>query len=228
MKTPNKTENGKSGSVVSRHRRKRFPAYIKLVPDLQGTIGDALKINGAEVRNDLAPLADGGGTDVERPSNLRGVVVKVPQNFALKHGPIVTLVQTYLQPQSNRLRLTSVDMPLETLAERLDDAMKAAQPPITASELSRACGVSPAAVGKWLNGGKMSADSLAAAARALGVRDDWLRTGRLPRERDAYDTQIDRVLALLASMREPLAALTAAIDTLGRVEPEARKRRHKP
>lgn len=115
----------------------------------------------------------------------------------------------------------------ETLAERLSEAMDSTTPPTSASDLARACSVSPTAVHKWLGGGKMRADSLALAARALGVRDEWLRTGRLPRARDSQDSQVDHVLETIAGMREPLAALIAAIDALSKTQPEPRRKRHK-
>ena len=115
----------------------------------------------------------------------------------------------------------------ETLAERLTEAMDSTSPTTSASDLARACGVSPTAVHKWLGGGKMSADNLALVARALGVRDEWLRTGRLPRARDSQDSQVDHVLEILASKREPLAALTAAIDALGKTQAEPLRKRRK-
>jgi transcriptional regulator with XRE-family HTH domain len=217
----------KSGSVVSRDARNRLPAYIKLVPNRNAAPGSSLEFQGAEPRNDRAPLENRGGADSGRPRDIRGSL-KVLQNFSLEHGPSVTTVQSRLQPRSNRALLTSVAMTtLETLTERLTDAMQSTTPPTSKSELARECGVSPAAVGKWLAGGNLNADNLAAAARALGVRDEWLRTGRLPRERDAHDAQVDRVIALLADMREPLAALTAAIDTLGKMQPATAKRRQR-
>jgi hypothetical protein len=89
---------------------------------------------------------------------------------------------------------------------------------VSPSDLARSCGVKPSAVYKWQHGGKMSADNSAAAARALGVREEWLRTGRLPRERSngAQEEGLDDVVDILQGLREPLAALAAAIDKLSK------------
>lgn len=98
---------------------------------------------------------------------------------------------------------------------------------ISASELARACSVSPAAVTKWKNGGKMSADNSAAAARALGVREEWLRTGKLPRERDGAeeDRQVDQIVDLLTGLQGPLTALAAAIAKLQTLQQAPQKKR---
>lgn len=150
------------------------------------------------------------------------------ENFALQHSsPSVTAVQTGKQPQFKNRVLTSVHMDkLSTLAERLKDAMGEE---ISASDLARACGVSPAAVSKWLDGRTraLKAETLAAASRALGVREDWLRTGRLPKERDGVeeDREMDRVMDLLEGLRGPLAALASAIDTLSRARTAPRRKR---
>jgi transcriptional regulator with XRE-family HTH domain len=105
---------------------------------------------------------------------------------------------------------------LATIAERLSAAMKDGG--VSPSDLARACDVTPAAVFKWQHGGKMSADNSAAAARALGVREEWLRTGRLPRERanGVQEEGLDEVVDILQGLREPLAALAAAIDKLSK------------
>lgn len=226
-KETSKTVKGQSGSVVSRYGGKRFAPHVQVLTNSHNALGNALNVNSTEVRNDRPPLANSGRADFQRPRDIRGSL-KVINNVAFEHVPSVTVVQPNLQPQFKRPALTLVNMtPLETLSERLTDAMRATDPPTTASALARACDVSAAAVGKWLDGGKMSADSLASAARALGVRDEWLRTGRLPRERDSHDTQVDNVMTLLAGMKEPLAALSAAIEALGRAQPQAHRKRHR-
>jgi transcriptional regulator with XRE-family HTH domain len=217
----------KSGSVSSRNSSEWLPPYIQLVPNRQRPARDSLELLSAEPGNDGAPFTNGRRSDPDRPRDIRGCL-KVLQNFAFEHAPSLTTVQNRMQPKSNRSRLTSVSMNApETQADRLWSAMTSVSAPHTASQLARACGVSPAAVNKWLAGGKMNADNLAKAARALGVRDEWLRTGHIPRERDASDTQVDRVVALLAEMREPLAALTAAIDELAKVNavPDRKRQR---
>jgi len=114
---------------------------------------------------------------------------------------------------------------LPTIAARLDDAMQEAK--VNASELARACRVSPAAVYKWLKvDGKLSADNLAAASRALGVSEEWLRTGKLPRERvnGTQEQDLDRVMDLLEGLAAPLAALAGAIEQLRKSRPEAARK----
>jgi transcriptional regulator with XRE-family HTH domain len=114
---------------------------------------------------------------------------------------------------------------LSTIGERLTDAMKQAK--VSASDLARACGVSATAVHKWTRGGKLSADNLPAASRALGVCEDWLRTGKLPRERQHAEEErdVDQIIGILEGLREPLGALAAAIDKLGKVRPSATRKR---
>jgi len=216
-----------SGSVVSRDSRQRLPPYIQVVPDLHRPAGHPLDLEGAEPGNYRTPFTNRSGSDFDRPRDIRGRL-KVLQNITFEHGPSLTTVQNQLQPKSNSSPLTSVSMTApETQAQRLQDAMQSFDPPLTNSQLARMCGVSPAAVTKWVAGGRMNADNLARAARALGVRDEWLRTGQGRQERDSTDTQVDQVLSLLAEMREPLAALTAAIDALANAQPTPGRRRQR-
>ena len=148
------------------------------------------------------------------------------ENVLLEHGGSVTVVQSRAQPQFKTSMLTSVHMDkFATLADRLKDAMGTE---ISASDLARSCNVSPAAVSKWLDGRtkRLKAETLAAASRALGVREEWLRTGKLPMEREAAEEerQIDHVIELLETLRGPLASLATAIDTLSRGREPRRKR----
>jgi transcriptional regulator with XRE-family HTH domain len=129
-----------------------------------------------------------------------------------------------------------MDKRLTTLADRLKDAMRARTEEtgteITASDIARACDVSPAAVSKWLDGQtkQLKANNYRDAARALGVREEWLRDGKLPRERDANgdaDAKMDRVLDLLENLSGPLAALAMAIEEIRHTRPETGKGRRK-
>lgn len=206
--------------------RDRPSTNIKIITDTERPAGDPLNLLRAELRNDIAPLAHGSRTDAQRPRDIRGVL-KVIDNVLFEHKPSVTVVQTRMQPQSKTAVLTSVHMEkLATLAERLTDAMGQE---ISASDLARACDVSPAAVSKWLDGRTkaLKADTLASAARALGVREEWLRTGKLPRERQnaEEDRQVDRVITLLEDLRGPLAALAGAIDQLSKARPASARKR---
>lgn len=200
------------------------PSHVELLPDPERTTSDSFYFLSTKLGDDRPPLTDSRRTDIQRPRDIRGAL-KVIDNVLFQHEPSVTTVQTQVQPRFSYRVLTSVQM--ETLAERLFQAMK--DIPITASELARACRISPVAVGKWLRGGQMKADSLALAARALGVREEWLRTGKLPRERDGAeeDRQIERVIGLLAELREPLAALTSAIDAIAETKAAPAKKRTK-
>jgi len=205
----------------------RPPTHVKLVLNPKGATSDPLELVGRELGNDRPPLADSSGTDIKRPRDIRGAL-KVINNVLLEHNATFTTVKSAPQPRCQSKELTLVDMEkqLSTTAERLDAAMKATR--VSQSELARECGVSPAAVHKWLNGSKLNADNLAAAGRALGVREEWLRTGKLPRERENAHVEqgLDEVIDLLEDLKGPLAALTAAIERIGKSRPEAgRKRR---
>ena len=209
-------------------RRDRPSTNVEVIANAERSAGDTLNFLGAELRNDDAPLADSSRTDAQRPRDIRGVL-KVIDNVLFEHKPSVTAVQMRMQPQSKTVVLTSVHMEkLVTLAERLVDAMGQE---VSASDLARACNVSPAAVSKWLDGRTkaLKADTLASAARALGVREEWLRTGKLPRDRqDAEeDRQVDRVITILEELRDPLAALAAAIDQLSSARPATARKRQR-
>lgn len=207
-------------------RRQRLSALVHLVPDAQSAASEALDFSRAEPRNNDAPLADGGGTDVQRPRDIRGVL-KVIDNVLFQHAPMLTAFKSRMQPHLSCASLTSVDMDkFSTLAERLLDAMGEE---ISASDLARACGVSPAAVSKWLDGTtkKLSADNYASTSRALGVREEWLRTGRLPRERThaEEERQADKIIGILEGLKEPLAALSKAIEQLSAAQPDKKRRK---
>lgn len=208
-----------SRSTVSHNRP---TTDIKFTPNFQGSTCEPLNIQRTEPRNDGAPLADSGGADLQRPRDIRGIL-KVIDNVRLEHGPSVTVVTTRMQPHLKTGVLTSVYMDkLETLADRLNSAIeqieKETGDKITPSDLARSCSVSPAAVSKWLDGStkKLSADNYASASRALGVREEWLRTGRLPRERvnAGEEREIERAMQLLVNLRSPLSELVIAIDKL--------------
>lgn len=203
--------------------------HVQIATDAKGAFSDAFKLDSAKPGNNSAPLAYGGGADAQRPRDIRGSL-KVINNVLLEHAPMLTVFKSSMQPHLRRGLLTSVDMEKNaTLADRLKDAMGK---DISASDLARACGVSAAAVSKWLDGTtqKLSAENYANAARALGVRDEWLRTGRLPREREGgtAERDMDRVVDILEGLQGPLAALAAAIDQLTKGRSESPRKRHRP
>lgn len=235
---------GRMARLLLIHDRGRLngtaPHVVETAIDPKRAFCDAFKLNSAEPRNDLAPLPDGGvadlqnsrdvgedgvrvdlrGGDSERPRDIRGEL-KVIENVLFQHDPSVTLVTSRMQPEFQRGPVTSVPMDkLPTIAERLEDAMRAAD--VNANQLAQEVGVSHVSVGKWLRGGKLSADNLAAVARAVGVSETWLRTGKLPRERGSgqQEESLDRVMDLLEGLAGPLAALATAIDQLRKTRPE--------
>lgn len=224
-----KTEIQARLSLVRGGLLDRTPANVEVITDAKSAFSDAFKLNSAKPGDDAAPFADRGGTDIQRPRDIRGSL-KVINNVLLEHSPMLTAFKSIMQPHLNGGRLTSVHMDKHaTLADRLKDAMGEE---ISASDMARACGVSPAAVSKWLDGTtkKLSAENYASASRALGVRDEWLRTGRLPREREGGTTErdMDRVMDLLEGLQGPLAQLAGAIQQLTKDRSEATRKRHRP
>lgn len=70
---------------------------------------------------------------------------------------------------------------MSTLKERLEQAL-AARPDASKAALARACNISKASVSGWFSGATRSLDgqNLLAAAEYLGVRPEWLASGRGP------------------------------------------------
>lgn len=70
---------------------------------------------------------------------------------------------------------------MSTLAERVQAALNE-MPGASPSSLARACGIKPASVAGWLNGGTKSlkADTAYAASEYLGVSLLWLTKGNGP------------------------------------------------
>jgi transcriptional regulator with XRE-family HTH domain len=216
-------EEQSSGRAVSFHGN-RPTAHVEILTHTESTARDSLDFLRTELRDDGTPLADSSRADPQRPRDIRSAL-KVINNVLFEHKPDLTIVHGSMQPQSKSKLLTLVQMePLDTLAARLKDAMGNE---ITGSDLARQCGVSPAAVSKWLSGGKMNADNLAEAARAVGVREEWLRTGKLPRERThgTDERELERAMDMLADLHAPLMALVAVIERLRPSGQQERKRR---
>jgi transcriptional regulator with XRE-family HTH domain len=194
---------------------------VQLGSDLESAPGDSLNLFGAEFWNDRAPLGHSRRTDSKRARNVRRRF-EVIDGGLLQHEADLTTVKSHPQPQCCIPLLTSVhmEMPPSTLADRLTDAMRVAG--LSASDLARKCKVSPAAVTKWLDGRtkRLSADNIASAAKALGVFEAWLRTGKGPRQGEHADDEraSERVMELLDEIRQPLAQLVAAIDKLSAVQ----------
>jgi transcriptional regulator with XRE-family HTH domain len=198
--------------VKNSRGRNRTASHIQIVPNTKDASGDTFDLLGAELGNDATPLADSGRADANRSRDVRGLL-KVVQNGFLEHKSSLTLVQSNLQPRCKNRVLTLVEMDhLSTAAERLKAAMKDAG--VSQSDLARACRVSPTAVGKWLHDSEMKADNLACVSRCLGIREDWLRTGRLPKEREKAEEErdLDQVIVAMSQIVDLLAPLVAALD----------------
>lgn len=90
---------------------------------------------------------------------------------------MLTIVSVLMQPGLTHGPLTSVDM--STLSERLTLAMGST---VKQADLARACGVSRAAVTKWLSGSlkDLKMAHLFAAARCCGVEAEWLALDQGP------------------------------------------------
>ena len=220
--------NNKSSRLVGvRKHRDGTAANIQLVANLERAPGDSLDFKSGEFGNHGTPLADGGGSDPQRPRDIRGLL-KVIENVTFEHDRPFTTLKRGLQAHASSAVLTSLNMEnLPDLASRLRAAMRDAG--VSNIELARECGVSPAAVTRWLKGEirKLKADNYASAARALGVREEWLRAGKLPRERDARSLDVERATAAFLRMREPLRDLMQILDHMEPTEPTTdQKRRH--
>lgn len=195
-------------------------ADVQLSSDLQGSARDSLNLFGAEFGDDRAPLGHSRRTYLKRARNIRRRF-EVIDGGLLQHEADLTTVKSHPQPRYGVRLLTSVHMDTpSSLADRLTDAMQIAG--LSASDLARKCRVSPAAVTKWLDGRtkRLSADNIASAAKALGVYETWLRTGKGPRQGEHADDEraSERVMELLDEIRGPLAQLVAAIDKLAEVQ----------
>lgn len=217
-----KVRSGSSPRRVWKHRD-GTTAHIQLISNLESPAGNALDLKRGELGNDRTPLTDSGGGDAERPRDIRGLL-KVIKNFAFEHAPPFTTLKCDMQAHANVAGLTLLNMEnLPDLASRLRVSIKDAG--ISNVDLATECGVTPAAITRWLSGEikKLKADNYAAAARALGVREEWLRTGKLPRERDAQDLQVERAMAAFRRMREPLEELLQVVRDMDSQEKKGRR-----
>lgn len=204
----------------------RAPPGVQVIPNLQLSPTDPAQLDRTEPRNNLPPLRNRSPTDPQRPGDIRGVL-KVIKNVFFQHTPQLTTVAGRLQLGSTEPVLTLVNMAkLVDLAERLKDAMRVAD--VKPSELASICGTSRAAVTKWLKGEtkELKADNLAAVAKRLGVREEWLSNGRLPRERVAGQEmrQAEKILSMIDGLREPIAALAKAMQELSEARTDESKR----
>jgi transcriptional regulator with XRE-family HTH domain len=109
-------------------------------------------------------------------------------------------------------------MLMSVFGDRVRKAL-AADSKLSSAGLARACGIKPPSVSNWLTGKNKSArgQTLIRAADYLGVRAEWLATGRPPmRESDV--TNFDREHAQPAAASQPagldVATLTSVIETV--------------
>lgn len=197
----------------------RATTQIQLGIDSDSPAGEALKFNSAEPRHNTSPLRDRCATDAKRPRDIRGTL-KVINNVFFEHAEQLTTVTSEKQPQLRSKRLTLVNMKkLLDLADRLSTAMEIAR--CSEAELAKASGVSRVAINKVINrqSKTMKADTLAKAAKHLGVRAEWLRTGKglqdSPDGEEARQTQ--RILSLLENLSGPIASLAEAIAEIKKI-----------
>jgi transcriptional regulator with XRE-family HTH domain len=102
------------------------------------------------------------------------------------------------------------------LSDRLREALDAAG--MNQRELAAACGVKPPSVNGWLSGKAkfLRGENLLLAAKALNVSEQWLATGRLPKERQAEQQSHSQSLRLDPEMvRDVARALQEVFDELG-------------
>lgn len=199
---------------------------VQLRVDTDRALGEALNFHSAEPRDNSTPLGDSWAANTQRPRDIRGTL-KVINNIFFEHATKLTTVTREKQPRSTKALLTLVNMAkLPELRDRLRDAMKEAG--VTAAELASHCKVSRPAMSKLLSGDSknMKAATLASAAKRLGVRDEWLLNGKLPRERAAGEDirQTEKILALLDDLRGPISALAKAMEELAEARKDEAKR----
>jgi hypothetical protein len=104
---------------------------------------------------------------------------------------------------------------MSTLQSRLTEAMGERN----AMDLSHAIGISHVAVRKWLTGQTkaMKQETCLRAAKYLGVRSDWLGTGRGPKLPDAEgqaDMMVDRLLDAFAVAANAFAELSKIVTDM--------------
>lgn len=204
----------------------RLAADIQLRTALKRSTRDALNFLGTVIRNNAGPLADRRHRNLKRAGNI-GSRLEMGEDILFEHDRNLTQVDSALQPQFIERVLTLVEMnDLQTLAGRIQDALDATQE--NASWLAAKSGVSPAAVGKWLSGETkmLKSEVLYAAAKALRVNPDWLRTGkgaRQPGKAAQDEGKIEDAVRLLSELHGPLLALVGAIERLGITEDSVKK-----
>lgn len=103
-----------------------------------------------------------------------------------------------------------------TLSDRLREAMTDAR--MNQRELAAACGVKPPSVNGWLSGRAkfLRGENLLLAAKALNVSEQWLATGKLPKERKPAPESDSRSVRLDPEMvRDVARALQEVFEELG-------------
>lgn len=155
----------------------------------EGWIFDGEPVRGA-VRDNVTPLAyrsTGNASSLRYAIHRTNPAAKEVNYSALKHAGILTTVTTDSKPKDMQDGVTSASM--TKLSERIElrlAEMKKRDPKgkYGPSWLARRVGVSAPAVSKWLSGntGSIKSEHILAAAKALGVRPEWLISGKLPIE----------------------------------------------
>lgn len=197
-------------------------ADVELGTEPEPAVREALKLLGREVRDYESPLPNRRRADRKRPRDIRGRLVVI-ENIGFEHKGNLTQVPKDAQPQFRRSHLTLVYMnALNTREERLRSAMEVAG--LRGKDLAKACGVSHAAVTKWLKGGKMNADNIECVCTRLAIERQWLMNGKGRRETGSAPDQraVAHAVEKLQHLEEPLLAFLEAIRDLS---PQGRSRK---
>lgn len=183
----------------------------------------ALQLQRRVVGHDLAPSTNGGRGNVQRSRDVGGAL-EMRENIRFQHrratltrvGNVYQLQLTAREAKTDNGVLTLVNDMSSTIKERLLEAMG---DKFTAADLAQACNVSKVAVHKWLTGQTktLRAQTLAAAAKLLGVRAEWLRTGKGPKSLDeveAANARVDRLEQAFLRLLEPLSDAVKLLEEI--------------
>lgn len=180
-----------SRRVVPDHKRRRPKQPQVLLAGLR----DALPLPPGDGRRlDPANPGRGGG-----PAQLSDDVNGELASGGLVHSPNIRPTEYALSiVRPNSLRPTLLGR-MNTLQDRFQHAMKG-PPKVSQAALARACKVSPPTVHAWVKGDAetLKGENLMNAAKRLGVRPEWLASGKGPmRSQSGSGTGLERETSTL-------------------------------
>jgi transcriptional regulator with XRE-family HTH domain len=138
-------------------------------------------------------------------------LLEVRDDIRLEHESMLTIVSSTTQPCIARLPLTLVDMKdwkdCKDLGERLAWSLERSQ--VSRAQLAEACGVSTAAISKWLSNDtkNLKSENLFTAAELCVVNAKWLATGR--------DTPFTGIPAAYTQIAGPDLQIARELSELG-------------